>query len=261
MLAGLSGLIFVSWLDDKKSLSPLLRLGAHAAAIALTLITIPRDAYFFSDLNLPLWLDRLIAFFAWLWFINLTNFMDGIDGITGVETTHLCIAYLLIQLLFTAYAANPHGPFPQDHYAAALLGGILGFLVWNWPPAKLFLGDVGSIPIGYLLGFLMLMVSGTVNWFVALSLPAYYLADATITLVRRMLKGEKFWQAHRQHFYQKAALRVGHKPVLFAIMGTNLIILGLCISSITAGLWVLIGVPLVVAILLWYLNDMARKTS
>ena len=88
--------------------------------------------------------------------------------------------------------------------AAALLGAILGFAPFNKPVAKLFLGDVGSLPIGLLLGWLLLELAGRGHLAAAIILPLYYLADTTITLVRRIAAGEPFWQAHRTHFYQRA---------------------------------------------------------
>ena len=80
----------------------------------------------------------------------------------------------------------------------------VGFLRWNWHPARIFLGDVGSVPLGYLLGALLLALAARGLWAPALILPLYYLADASLTLAGRVLRGERFWQAHRQHFYQRA---------------------------------------------------------
>ena len=142
--------------------------------------------------------------------------MDGIDGITSVETIVIGVGVFLIS----------DGP-------TAFLGGILaaaatGFLKWNWNPAKVFLGDVGSIPLGFLLGWLLLNLAGNGHWAAAIILPAYYLTDATITLIGRAIKGEKLWQAHRQHFYQKAVQRgLSHEYVatMVAFLGAVLIML------------------------------------
>ena len=88
--------------------------------------------------------------------------------------------------------------------AAALCGALLGFAPFNKPVARLFLGDVGSLPIGLLVGWLLLQLAGTGALAAAILLPLYYLADATITLLRRLARGEKVWEAHRSHFYQQA---------------------------------------------------------
>ena len=188
VLAGLS------WIDDLRGLPPVIRLVAQIVAVTAILLLRPMPEAFFQGL-LPHALDALLAGIIWVWFINLFNFMDGIDGITGFETIIIGVGIALIG----------EGP-------AALLGGIMaaaaaGFLKWNWHPAKVFMGDVGSVPLGFLLGWLLLDMAGNGHWAAAMILPAYYLADATITLIRRALKGEKVWQAHRQHFYQQAVQR------------------------------------------------------
>ena len=86
----------------------------------------------------------------------------------------------------------------------------LGFLVWNWHPARIFLGDVGSVPLGYLIGWLLLLAAAKGYWAPALILPLYYLADASLTLARRVLRRAAFWEAHREHFYQRALARDGN---------------------------------------------------
>ncbi len=99
--------------------------------------------------------------------------------------------------------------------------------MWNWAPARIFLGDVGSVPLGYLLGFLLLDVAARGHWKIALILPLYFLADATLTLVRRLLRGERVWQAHRQHFYQRAVQRgLGHAAVVRRVIAADLILIG-----------------------------------
>jgi UDP-N-acetylmuramyl pentapeptide phosphotransferase/UDP-N-acetylglucosamine-1-phosphate transferase len=188
ILAGLS------WLDDLRGLPQVIRFAVQVTAVTAILLLNPTPEEFFQGL-LPHVLDTLLAGIIWVWFINLFNFMDGIDGIAGIETIIIGVGIALIS----------EGP-------TALLGGTLaaaatGFLKWNWHPAKIFMGDVGSVPLGFLLGWLLLDMAGNGHWTVAIILPAYYLADATITLIRRALKGEKVWQAHRQHFYQQAVQR------------------------------------------------------
>jgi len=189
VMAGALALLILSWQDDRVSLSARTRLLAHLAAVLAGLYALPAKELVFQGW-LPFWADRAAAALLWIWFLNLYNFMDGIDGITGIET--LCIAGGLWLLS------------PAQPQAAVLAGAAVGFLLWNWHPAKIFLGDSGSVPLGYVLGWLLLRMAGDGMWAQALILPAYYLADATITISKRALRGEKVWQAHRLHFYQRA---------------------------------------------------------
>ena len=211
ILAGLS------WVDDLHSLPPLVRLSVHIIAVSIVLLIRPMPEVFFQGL-LPDTLDTLLAGIIWVWFINLFNFMDGIDGITSIETIIIGIGIALI------------GESPINLLGGFLAAGALGFLRWNWHPAKVFMGDVGSIPLGFLIGWLLLNMAGDGQWAVAMILPAYYVADATITLIVRAFKGEKIWHAHRQHFYQQAIQRgLSHANVtiMVAFLGALLIKLAL----------------------------------
>ena len=175
VLAGALLLAVVSWRDDLKSLPALPRLAAQAVAVLAGLMTFGGDALVFQGL-LPFWADRLVAALAWLWFVNLFNFMDGIDGLAGTETAAIGLGLALLVLLVGGDAA-------LFALALALAGAAFGFLPWNWHPARIFLGDVGSVPLGYLLGWLLLSVAAAGYWAAALILPLYYLADATLTLL------------------------------------------------------------------------------
>ena len=209
------GLAALSWLDDLRGLPPLARLLAQIVAVAAILALRPESTPYFQEL-LPGVLDPVAAAILWVWFINLFNFMDGIDGITAIETLVIGFGIALISI-------DTSGVFALIIAAAAL-----GFLKWNWHPAKIFLGDVGSVPLGFLLGWLLLDMAAAGQWAAALILPAYYLADATITLIKRAIKGEKVWQAHRQHFYQQAVQRgLSHSKVstLVLALGVVLIVL------------------------------------
>lgn len=222
-LAGGGGLLLLSWQDDKRGLSARLRLLVHVLAVGLGLLSLPADQLICQGW-LPWWADRLVALGAWVWFVNLYNFMDGIDGISGVETASVG-GGLAILFLF----GNDANWAPLATAAAA---AGLGFLVWNWHPAKIFLGDSGSVPLGYLLGWLLLGAAARGHWAAALILPAYYLADATITLVRRACRGERLLEAHRQHFYQRA-LRGGasHATVARRILVADLGLIGLALIA------------------------------
>jgi UDP-N-acetylmuramyl pentapeptide phosphotransferase/UDP-N-acetylglucosamine-1-phosphate transferase len=148
----------------------------------------------------------------------------------------------------------------------AVAGTALGFLVWNWYPARLFLGDVGSVPLGFALGWLLLQAAVAGYWAAALILPLYYLADATITLTRRALRGAKIWQAHREHFYQQAVAQGrDHGAVARAIAIGNIILIALAIAAEhTAGaakLIALVTAVATVALLLGFLAGAWRRAT
>lgn len=244
-------LAVLSWFDDLGGLPVVLRFGAHIVAVALGLATLPDDARVLQGL-LPFWPDRAFALLAWVWFLNLFNFMDGIDGISGAETAGIGVGLVLV-----ATAAG--GGAAPALLAAALAGAAIGFLWWNWHPARIFLGDVGSVPLGFLLGWLLLQTAAAGSWAAALLLPLYYLADATVTLARRAARGERVWQAHRSHFYQQAARRLGsHAAVVIRliILNAGLIALAMAATAVPA-----LAAPAAIAgaaataVLLWYFAD------
>ena len=241
----------LSWFDDLKGLPPLFRFCAHILVVAVLLYVQPSEILYAQGL-LPVWADRLVAGFIWVWFINLFNFMDGIDGISGVET--LAIGSGVAAMAFGSAMVEPLA-LP----ALILAGAALGFLVLNWHPAKIFLGDSGSVPLGLLLGWLLLELAAAGYWAAALILPLYYLADATITILRRLARGEKIWQAHRQHFYQRAvAGGASHArvSVMIALANVGLVVLAL-LSAISA-FGSLVGAALITALLLAAMQRRAR---
>jgi len=182
-------------IDDVRPLPVVPRLLLQTVVVAGLLYTVP-DALRVVP-ALPLWLERLLLLIGGLWFINLVNFMDGIDWMTVVE---------VIPIAATLAALGFLGALPSDAVALALAvgGAMIGFAYFNRPTARIFLGDVGSLPIGLILGLLLLLAAGGGHLAAAVLMPLYYLADATITLFRRIARGEPFWQAHRSHFYQRA---------------------------------------------------------
>jgi UDP-N-acetylmuramyl pentapeptide phosphotransferase/UDP-N-acetylglucosamine-1-phosphate transferase len=195
LAAAVMTLMVVGVADDIFSLAPLPRLALQAVAVGAAVATLPAELRALPVV--PLAVERGVEIVAMLWFVNLVNFMDGIDWITVAETVPITVGLLILALL---------GAVPQTPalIAPALLGAMLGFAPFNRPVAKLFLGDGGSLPIGLVLGWLLLQLAGNGHLAAALLLPLYYLADATITLLRRMARGERITQAHRSHFYQIA---------------------------------------------------------
>jgi UDP-N-acetylmuramyl pentapeptide phosphotransferase/UDP-N-acetylglucosamine-1-phosphate transferase len=145
----------------------------------------------------PLWIERGLLLLAGLWFVNLVNFMDGLDWMTAAEVVPITGAMVLLGLLGELSLS-------ATIVAAALGGAMIGFAPFNRPVAKIFLGDVGSLPIGLLLGWCLLELVYRQHLAAAFLLPLYYLADATVTLLRRLAQREPVWTAHRSHFYQRA---------------------------------------------------------
>lgn len=226
VLAGAAALVWVSWRDDRGGLPVRVRFGVQAAVVAVGLLALP-DGLIFQGI-LPFWLDRLAAAFAWLWFLNLFNFMDGIDGIAGGEAASIGLGLAAVTLLAGT------DPLTAEQGAVAL-GAALGFLVWNWHPARVFMGDVGSVPLGYLFAWLLLGLAAQGLWAAALLIPLYFLADATFTLLRRLLAGKKVWQAHREHIYQRA-VQGGrtHAAVSGRVLTLNLGLILLALVSVDA---------------------------
>jgi len=243
LLALAGAVALLSWLDDLRGLSPLIRLVGQAVAVLAGLAFLD-PAPVFQGLLPPL-ADRALAALVWLWFVNLYNFMDGVDGITGVET--VCIGFGIA--VVASATARPLAAF----HGAAMVGAALGFLLWNWRPAQIFLGDVGSVPLGYLIGWLLLGLAQGGSWAAALLLPLYYLADASWTLARRLLRGERIWQAHRSHFYQRAAPRPEDHPRVVGSIGVLGMALIACATwSLTAPLPALATGGVLTLLLLWW---------
>ena len=188
-------LALVGAYDDLRTMPVIPRLLMQAVAVGIVLATLPTEFRLVS--TLPVWLERVLLLIGGLWFVNLVNFMDGLDWITVAETVPVTAALAL----FGFYGELSPGP---TIVALALCGAMIGFAPFNKPVAKLFLGDVGSLPIGLLMGWCLIQLAGHGHLLAALLLPLYYLADATLTLFRRLLKGEAVWLAHRSHFYQQA---------------------------------------------------------
>ena len=185
----------VGFADDVKSIPVLPRLILQATAVGAILFAAPNDLRIVPAC--PLWIERGLLLLAGLWFVNLVNFMDGLDWMTVAEVVPITGAMIVLGSL---------GEFPVSAtiVAAALCGAMVGFAPFNRPVAKIFLGDVGSLPIGLLLGWCLLQLAYNQQIVAALLLPLYYLADATVTLLRRLVRREPFWAAHRSHFYQRA---------------------------------------------------------
>jgi len=181
--------------DDIRPLPVIPRLALQLIAIAGVIYALPSEVRVATFLS-P-WVERLLLVVGGLWFVNLVNFMDGVDWMTVVETVPICAG------LAVAGTAGALPPFAVA-IVVSLGGAMLGFAYFNRPVARLFLGDVGSLPLGLVLGWLLLLLAGSGHLVAAVLMSLYYLSDTTITLFRRLRNGEPVWQAHRSHFYQRA---------------------------------------------------------
>ncbi|HYP33103.1 MAG TPA: hypothetical protein VES00_14630 [Burkholderiaceae bacterium] len=217
-------LMAVGVADDIYALTPLPRLALQAVAVIAVVATLPAELRALP--MLPLAVERSAEILAVLWFVNLVNFMDGIDWITVAETLPITAGVFALALL----GAVPDTP---ALIALALFGAVLGFAPFNRPVAKLFLGDGGSLPIGLVLAWLLLQLAGSGHLAAALLLPLYYVADATLTLLRRMARGERITQAHRSHFYQVATTR-GYSVmgVVQRVFGVNVVLVWLAVVTV-----------------------------
>ena len=196
VLASAIGLALVGVTDDLRPLDAVPRLILQIAAVAAVIAALPADMHIVPAI--PWWLDRAVMLVGGVWLVNLVNFMDGIDWMTVAEIVPTTAALSLFGLM---------GLLPPEAtlVALALCGAMIGFAPFNRPVAQLFLGDVGSLPIGLLLGWLLAVLAGGGHLAAAVLLPLYYLADATITLMRRLVNGEQVMQAHRSHFLSTRA--------------------------------------------------------
>jgi len=221
--------IWVSWADDIKHVNPFFRLAIYSVAILVPILLLPSNVLLFQG-YLPLWLDRFVIFLSWLWFVNLYNFMDGIDGISGSETISICLGILLIALITTI-------PSSMVMQSCIIMGATAGFLIYNWQPAKIYLGDLGSIFLGYIMGYILLSLALSGYFFIALMLPLFYLMDSTITICRRILKLQKIWKPHREQYIHRSVDKAGrsHSETDILIIICNLLLIALAILSILTG--------------------------
>ncbi|MDD1984038.1 MraY family glycosyltransferase [Pseudomonas asiatica] len=219
-LLGAGGLVaLIGFADDHGHIAARWRLLGHFAAAAWGLAWLggmPPLTVFGLQLA-PAWLGVVIGLLYLVWLLNLYNFMDGIDGIASIEAICVCLGGSLLYWV-TGHADATWLPM-------LLAATVAGFLCWNFPPARIFMGDAGSGFLGIVLGLLALQ-AGWINpllfwgWLILLGV---FVVDATYTLVRRLLRGDKVYEAHRSHAYQYASRRHGsHRPVSLAVAAINL---------------------------------------
>jgi UDP-N-acetylmuramyl pentapeptide phosphotransferase/UDP-N-acetylglucosamine-1-phosphate transferase len=235
-------LAIVGAFDDIHPLPVLSRLLVQCLVVGGLIAMLPNDLRTLPQHSW--WLERACLVIAGVWFVNAVNFMDGIDWMSVAEFAPVAGALAVIGMFGWI------GPVPAV-VAAALLGAILGFAPFNRPVAKLFLGDVGSLPLGLLLGWLLLELAAKGHAAAAIILPLYYLADATATLVRRIATGEPFWRPHRTHFYQRATDRGFSVPeIINRVFAVNLALAALALVTVAASTLLVSAAALVAAAVL-----------
>jgi Fuc2NAc and GlcNAc transferase len=201
----------IGWADDAINLRASRKLLGQFATGFIIIAAVNWNVLTLSNLFLG-----ALGLLVFVWLTNLYNFMDGIDGIAGVQTMVACVGSLII-------FPNDQTPFGMNLILVSLLAASAGFLVFNWPPASIFMGDVGSATIGAIFATLILAQTSVANinalevalvWFILLS---PFVMDATLTLLRRAIRGDRLSQAHRSHAYQRAARYLqSHKKVTLA---------------------------------------------
>ncbi|HEU4813263.1 MAG TPA: lipopolysaccharide biosynthesis protein [Xanthomonadaceae bacterium] len=226
---GLALVSLVGWIDDHRPLPAWTRLGVHVVAGAVFALG--------SWIQSGDGLAALVAFGATVALVNVWNFMDGIDGLASTQA--------ILVALVLAMLAGPVG----SALGIALVAATFGFLPWNFPRARLFLGDVGSGTLGFAIGGLVAMATAADPRALVLSLLPLsgFLVDTGLTLCRRMLNGERWWQAHVSHAFQHAARRHGHVPVTLAFAAWT--------AAMVAMAWMfrdMAVTPLTIALLLSY---------
>lgn len=220
-MLGAGGTIAVlGFLDDHGHVAARWRLLGHFAAAFWALWWLgglPSFVLFGVSLDSG-GVGQVLAVLYLVWLLNLYNFMDGIDGIASVEAVCVCLGGALLYALI--------GEPINAYLVLALAAAVLGFLVWNFPPARIFMGDAGSGFIGIMLGILSLQAAWVApqllwSWLILLGV---FIVDATFTLMRRLVRGEKVYEAHRSHAYQFASRRYGrHLPITLTVLVINLV--------------------------------------
>ena len=217
-IIAIAGLAFISWQDDLKNINVLVRLLFQIFFISIYFIYL----YSFGFYNQIQFVHIFFLILIFTWFVNIFNFMDGIDGISPLMAITICTGIILAHFL------NKSEYFPI--FEILIISTCSAFLYCNWNPAKIFLGDVGSIVLGFIciLSLYWLYLEGN-TWHWVLSLPMYYILDTTLTLIIRFVEGKKIWEAHREHYYQKAVQSgMTHSQVVLYITMLQILIIFTC---------------------------------
>ena len=246
-LLGLISIAIIGFIDDNNHIPARYRLLVHFFAALWSCYWLGIIPLVVNGEQLSIYILWLGTLFYLVWMLNLFNFMDGIDGVASIEAITVCLSAALLMLL--------------DHHdnmiavlLLALTASLMGFLIWNWPPAKIFMGDVGSAFLGILIASFSLITinSNSLGFLVWLVLLAVFITDATCTLLIRLFRGEKVYEAHRSHAYQHLSRRYGHKLVTISVLAINLLWLfplawiGHCYNQFLIYCFLLAYMPLII---------------
>ncbi|MGF7136713.1 UDP-N-acetylmuramyl pentapeptide phosphotransferase/UDP-N-acetylglucosamine-1-phosphate transferase [Paraburkholderia sp. EB58] len=245
--AAVAFLAAVSQIDDRRGLPARVRFAAHFIAVVGFVVLYPAPVQW--------WILAVLSFLM-LWLVNLYNFMDGADGLAGGMALFGFGGYAVAALI-----ANQ--PLPDVALAcASVAGAALGFLLFNFHPARIFLGDAGSISLGFLagaFGYWGWLRGAWPIWFTVLVF-APFITDASVTLVRRLLRGEKFWRPHREHYYQRMVRSgMGHARTAaawYAVMVAGITIALFMLGRSPAVQWCVVAVWIVVLCLMGVAVDL-----
>jgi UDP-N-acetylmuramyl pentapeptide phosphotransferase/UDP-N-acetylglucosamine-1-phosphate transferase len=244
-----AGLAAVGAMDDLRPMEAAPRLLLQTAASIAVVATLPPEMSVVPVV--PWWLDRIVMVVGGVWLVNVVNFMDGIDWMTVAEIVPVTAALAVFGLIGAL-------PLSATIMAVALCGAVVGFAPLNRPIARLFLGDVGSLPIGLVLAWMLILLAGRGHLAAAILLPLYYLADTTATLLQRLAKGEQITQAHRSHFYQRAldggfsVYQIVSRVFLLNVVLAGLAFLSVAERSLKTEMTSLVAGFVLVGLLLWH---------
>lgn len=264
---GLTLLItLLGFADDLMNLSPALRFPVQGVVFA-TLVwsmtpLVPLELG--AGLFLDGWVLAVVIAVVGLWWLNLYNFMDGIDGIAATHVMLVLLGALLVWMVSDTLAWQHH----IFWLALAVIAATAGFLVRNWPPAHIFMGDAGSNSLALIVFFIALATIGTgaIDYPAWLILPSAFVADATVAVTRRTARGERPWRAHRRHAYQQLSRLWGHRTVTLlycavtALWAVPLALLSQVYPDWAWSLLALTYLPILVLVI-WGQSGAAHETS
>lgn len=233
-------LAIVSLIDDIFTIRPIFRLAVQIATAGLAIWFIngirPVDLFGTTIIDGFLLYPLFVA--GVVWFINVYNFLDGIDGYAAIEAVCVSVAMLLIT---------------GDFINVVLIASVLGFLIWNWPKARIFMGDVGSTQLGFILVILGIWYNNSnslsIFWWLILTAPFWF--DATLTLIRRIVNRETLSEAHSKHAYQRLVQSgFSHMQVDWILIGINVVLISLVYAFI-GNEWMKIVLLLIEVVMLY----------
>ena len=249
-----------SFLDDVKNISSTLKLSVHCVVILISIgfldnqitdfcLNLKTNYNFVFKLEVLEILIKIMIFILWLWITNLVNFMDGIDGITSLQVCFfslLIVCLSLINVLSSDYS----------YIGLVVFSVFLGFLYWNKPPSKIFLGDSGSVAIGFFIGGVYILSLLNTEGFIPLTIiMLYYFADSTFTIIRRAFHKKNVFEAHSDHYYQrKVRSGFSHAQVLNSLLLFNIVLFILSVLYFNFPIFSIVLSVLTVLVFIYWLN-------